>query len=233
VQETGARSLLEVGCGTAHWLAKLSAPGMSLHGLDLSAGMLREAKARRLGAALVCGRASSLPYRSASFDLILCINAIHHFDSPERFIAEARRLLRPGGALVILGSDPHQAQNIWYVYDYFEGTREVDLARFPQWGIVLGWMIDQGFNPVTWQIADIIVDHKKGRSVLDDPFLARNSTSQLALLSDDAYQAGINRIKTALHDAEAEGRDLLFPVVLPLGLIVGRVSHGEVDTGRT
>ncbi|MBU0926179.1 MAG: methyltransferase domain-containing protein [Spirochaetes bacterium] len=45
--------------------------------------------------------ARALPYADASFDLVAVANSLHHFEDPSRVVAEALRVLRPGGALVV------------------------------------------------------------------------------------------------------------------------------------
>jgi ubiquinone/menaquinone biosynthesis C-methylase UbiE len=222
-QELGARRVLEVGCGTGHYLAGLQAMPAQLYGLDLSRGMLAQAQRREVPMALLRGRAGKLPFADATFDLVYCVNAIHHFGQQRAFVAEARRLLRPGGALAVIGMDPRVHRDRWYVYDYFEGTYEVDLARFPSWGMVLDWMAEAGFERVEWRLVERILVHKAGRAVLDDPFLHKDAVSQLSLLADEAYAAGLSRIKEALASAEVRGEALTFPTDLLLALHVGRV----------
>jgi ubiquinone/menaquinone biosynthesis C-methylase UbiE len=62
------------------------------------------------------------------------VNAIHHFERLDLFIAEARRLLRPGGTLAVIGMDPHHGRDHWCVYDYFPEAKVTDLARYPSSG---------------------------------------------------------------------------------------------------
>jgi len=219
----GAGRLLEVGCGTGHWLAGLGASSSQLYGLDLSAGMLAQARQRQEGLALVRGRAGQIPFPDASLDLVYCVNAIHHFQEQPGFIAEARRVLRPGGALAVVGTDPRTHRGGWYLYDYFDGTYETDLARFPSWGTVLDWMVACDFQPIEWRIVEQILDHKAGRAIFADPYLQKDAVSQLSLLSDDAYAAGLARIETALAAAEVAGETLTFPTDLLLAMLVGRV----------
>jgi ubiquinone/menaquinone biosynthesis C-methylase UbiE len=223
-RELGAGRLLEVGCGTGHWLSRLSPAAQKRHGLDLSPGMLVRARERAEHIDLVRGYAGRLPYVSASFDLIYCVNAIHHFDDPAAFIHQARRLLRPGGALVVVGMDPHTRQNAWYVYDYFEGTQQTDLRRFPSSGTILDWMAAAGFRHVSWGEVDWIHDPKVGRAVLDDPFLRKDACSQLALLDDNAYAAGLRRIEAALTRTEALGETLTFPSDITTIMLTGWLS---------
>ncbi|MBN1145795.1 MAG: class I SAM-dependent methyltransferase [Anaerolineales bacterium] len=226
-RSSGARQILEAGCGTAHWLARLYrelGAQVALYGLDLSGGMLAQASRCALPLRLLCGRAEQMPLAPQSFDLVYCLNAIHHFEQPRAFIHEARRLLRPGGALAIIGTDPRGRQDKWYLYDYFAGTFETDLARFPSWGTMLDWLIGAGFQPLTLRLVEHIHAPKLGEAVLDDPFLRKEACSQLALLDDQAYQAGIQRIKQALASARDRGECLVFATDIYLYMLTARLS---------
>ena len=223
VQDLSAERVLEVGCGTGRWLADLQPVVHQSAGLDLSAGMLQQARKREVQFRLVQGRAEQLPFPGATFDLLYCVNALHHFSYPRTFISEARRLLRPDGALAVVGMDPHGAREQWYVYHYFEGTYEADVERFPSRKTVLDWMAAEGLREINWRLVEHILHPWVGRAVLDDPFLEKDSTSQLVLLTDEAYTAGLRRIEAALAQAEAAGKTLVFPVDIPLAMLVGRV----------
>jgi ubiquinone/menaquinone biosynthesis C-methylase UbiE len=223
-RQLGAERVLEVGCGTGRWLADLHEITAHLHGLDLSAGMLSKAQDRSKLLRLVRGRADRLSFPASSFDLVYCVNAIHHFDQQREFVFEARRLLRSGGALAVIGMDPHDRREGYYLYRFFHGAYETDLVRFPSWGTVLDWMALAGFEQVTWRVAERIYDQKVGRSVLEDPFLDQSATSQLTLLSDEAYAEGIARIRAAVEAAEAVGEQEIFPVDILIGMVVGWVG---------
>lgn len=184
--------------------------------------MLRQARRRRASLHLVRGDSGQLPYPDAASDLVYCVDAVHHFDRPRDFISRVRRLLRPGGALSVRGSDPHGRKDSWYAYHYFEGTYETDLDHFPSRSTLVGWMTAAGFTEIGWQQVERIVDHRQGRQVLDDPFLAKDSCSQLALLTDQAYATGLSRIKRALRVAEVRRETLCFPVDICRGALVGR-----------
>jgi ubiquinone/menaquinone biosynthesis C-methylase UbiE len=214
---------LEVGCGTGHWLGVLAPHTRQIFGLDLSAGMLRQARRQAPASPLAQGQAGQLPFASASFDLLICVNALHHFPNPRAFIAESRRLLRPGGAWVNIGMDPHAGRDHWYLYDYFPGTLATDRQRFPSVGTLMDWVRAAGFERAAWLTPERISNTQRGRAVLDDPFLQQHGTSQLALLSDEAYQAGLARLRQALDAAEAAGEGLEFVSEIWMSAVVARV----------
>ncbi|MBI5031400.1 MAG: class I SAM-dependent methyltransferase [Chloroflexi bacterium] len=214
-----AKRILEVGCGTGYWLAALHSVAPHLYGLDLSTGMLTQAQKRDASLRLVHGVATQLPFDRGWFDFVFCVDAIHHFGEPRDFIAEAFRILRPEGIFAIVGSDPRCDR--WYVYDYFEGVYATDWARFPSCGTLVEWVSAEGFNRAESKNVEHIQDFHYGRNVLDDPFLRKNSCSQLALLSNNAYQTGIAKIETALRNAESRGATLIFRTELFIHMLVG------------
>ena len=217
-----ARCILEVGCGTGRWLAALSNIADCCHGLDLSAGMLAQAQTHGTHIHLTRGRGGVLPFPNATFDMIYCVNAIHHFTKQHAFIREAWRLLRPGGVFATIGTYPHDRRDSWYVYDYFDGTYETDLARFPSRKTVLDWVAGAGFQQIKHQIIETIVDHKVGRTILDDLFLQKHATSQLALLSDAAYARGRHKLETDIATAEANRQTLVFQAEIKMELLSGQ-----------
>ena len=224
-QRLNASRILEVGCGTCHWLAQMHRVSGELHGLDLSTGMLNQAQERRTGLRLINGYANRLPFASGMFDLVFCVNAIHHFQDSRGFISEAARVLRWGGALAVVGNDPHGRRESWFVYRYFDGVYETDLMRFPAWRTVREWMFEDGFEGIEWREVERIVDPKYGHGVFDDPFLKKNSCSQLALLTEEAYRAGLERIEADLVEAEARGETLVFATDILTAMLTGRKAR--------
>lgn len=88
---------LDVGGGTGR--AARALPEVDVTVVDAAAGMLRGA--RRRGVAGVRGDATRLPICDASVDAVLALDALHHFPDQGGALAEARRVLRPGGVLVV------------------------------------------------------------------------------------------------------------------------------------
>lgn len=96
----GARAALDLGCGAGAktpWLADCAAPGALVVGLELDHMALRAAPPGQW----LAGDAHTLPLRDASFDIIWCVAALGLFRAPGRALAEMRRALCPGGALVV------------------------------------------------------------------------------------------------------------------------------------
>jgi len=216
--------VLEVGCGTGHWLGVLAPHTCQMVGLDLSAGMLGHARRQVPASGLAQGQAGRLPFAGASFDLLLCVNALHHFPDPRAFIAESRRVLRPGGTWVNVGMDPHAGRDHWYLYDIFPGTLATDQARFPSAGTLVDWVKAAGFERAAWLTPERIRSTLAGRAVLADPFLQKHGTSQLALLSEAAYQAGLARLHSVLDAADAAGQQLTFEADLWMSAVVARAG---------
>jgi SAM-dependent methyltransferase len=225
--KTSAEMILEVGCGTGRWLAGLESrlDSVQLCGLDFSFGMLEQAQKRTAPHQLVQGKASQLAFTANTFDLIFCVNALHHFHDPQKFIWETRQTLRPQGKLAIIGQVPQDRRNRWYVYDYFEGVYEKDLECFPSWGNVMDWIVSAGFKAIEWHPLHWIRDDKQGWEVLKDPFLQKHAVSQLAMLNEADYAAGIEKIKRALVRADTNEETLIFPARLRLDLLVGTITQ--------
>lgn len=96
------RSVLDVGCGTGIFAARLDrvlGPDRVV-GCDLSAGMLAEAAGRSREVGWVRGDSARLPLRSGTVDAVVCTQAFHFFDQPAAW-AEFRRVLAPGGHALV------------------------------------------------------------------------------------------------------------------------------------
>jgi ubiquinone/menaquinone biosynthesis C-methylase UbiE len=105
VGTTPGRRLLDVGCGTGRGLADLRETGARLFGSDASVDMLARASAacpdRRPG--LTAAHAQHLPFRAASFDLVISLNFLHLFsvETQRQMVIEMKRVLKPGGRLIL------------------------------------------------------------------------------------------------------------------------------------
>ncbi len=124
VARSGRLAVLDVGAGTGRYLAAVVEMAASEHDVvchgvacDANRFMLSSgaAAARDLRAQphRVVGLAEALPFREASFDAVLCFNAIQHFDL-EAFLCEAGRVLRSGAMLIVYTRTPEQnRRTVW------------------------------------------------------------------------------------------------------------------------
>jgi 2-polyprenyl-3-methyl-5-hydroxy-6-metoxy-1,4-benzoquinol methylase len=101
------RDVLDAGCGVGYGTALLAADARSVVGVDLDPDAIAYARCR-YGAANVeyrVGDMTALELDTGSVDVVCAFETVEHLDEPERFVAEARRVLRDGGLL--LASTPH------------------------------------------------------------------------------------------------------------------------------
>jgi SAM-dependent methyltransferase len=194
-------AILEVGCGTGHWVGAVAGLSPFVAGVEPSFGMVTRARGTAPGARLVRASAEMLPWRDASFDRVFCVNALHHFADRQRFFAEARRVLRPGGGLLSIGKDPHAERDEWWVYDYFPETLDIDRARFAAVRTLRGELSRAGFAWAESSEADRIeavipVDDAFAGGVVD-----RKYTSQLTVLTEEEFAAGVERLRKAATEA--------------------------------
>lgn len=194
IGDSGGADAAEVGCGTGHWLATLRGRVRTAAGLDLSAEMLQRARMAAPFALVIRGRAENLPWAAGRFHRLFCINALHHFGDADAFMAEARRVLRPGGALLIIGLDPHTRLDQWWIYDYFPAALKADRARYLATATIRRRLEAVGFEPTT-ELAQHIRSATSFPVAIERGLVDRRATSQLMVISDGEYQEGLHRLE--------------------------------------
>lgn len=106
--DVGGLDVVELGCGTAYWSAWLARLGARPVGVDLSERQLETAAALQaehgLSFPLIHASAESVPRPDASFDLAFSEYGAAIWCEPAVWLAEAHRLLRPGGRLIFLAN---------------------------------------------------------------------------------------------------------------------------------
>jgi SAM-dependent methyltransferase len=96
----GARTLLDLACGTGLVTERLTRPGLRVYGADAAHAMVRVAAGRVPGGA-VRADARRLPLPDASLDAVAAVWLLHLVPFAADVVAEAARVLRPGGVLVV------------------------------------------------------------------------------------------------------------------------------------
>lgn len=107
VRETEVSDVLDLGCGGGHVSFAIAPFVRSVTAYDLSADMLRMVvqEAERLGFANLQtqqGRAESLPFADATFDMVCTRYSAHHWSDVGKALRETRRVLKPGGLLIAI-----------------------------------------------------------------------------------------------------------------------------------
>lgn len=98
--------LLDVGCGSGLALRIAADRGADVTGLDASEALLEHARRRVPGAQLVQGELEQLPFEDGSFDAVTGFNSFQYAARPATALAEAARVLAPGGRVLYLNWAP-------------------------------------------------------------------------------------------------------------------------------
>jgi ubiquinone/menaquinone biosynthesis C-methylase UbiE len=159
----GARpgaSVVDVGCGGGRAVAELRDRGVRAVGVDPNARMIAVARGRWPDADFRLGDAYALPLDDGSADGYRAHKVFHELADPERALAEARRVLRPRGRIVLLGHD-------WDTFvvdsDYPSLTRAIVHARADQVTAPRAarrhrnLLLDAGFADVATDVRTIVV----------------------------------------------------------------------------
>lgn len=91
--------LLDVGCGSGAWLARMRSLGWAVAGVDLDVRAV--ATARSLDLAVGCGTLVEQHLPAAHFDVLTLHHVIEHVQDPIELLTECRRLLKPEGRLIL------------------------------------------------------------------------------------------------------------------------------------
>ncbi len=131
------RRVLEIACGAGGGLDYLARHARQVIGLDYTAAVLAQAQAatRR---PLVQADAQRLPFAADSFDLVVCFEAIYYLADQAALLHESRRVLAPGGVLLLCQSNPN-----WP--DFVPGNLTTHYPSAPELARLLA---DAGFHDI-------------------------------------------------------------------------------------
>jgi SAM-dependent methyltransferase len=208
--EPGTR-LLEVGCGVGAVLAVLGQefPGIRLHGIDIEPRQLVYARGHleRAGveATLVEADATALPFRDGSFDHVWMMWFLEHVPDPPAVLAEARRVLAPGGGITAIEVDystaraePSTAAFEALVRAMVQGMAAAGWSdagtRLPGWLGAAGFRdVDPGVRPFWWRDEELRGQASYAADVLES---ALPSLAQLPDVSEDELRAGLADLRS-------------------------------------
>lgn len=133
------RGMLDLCCGPGLLALAATGRGASVAGLDFSPAMLALAAANAPGCRFVEGDAEATGLAPASFDAVVSSFGIHHVPRPERAMAEAFRVLRPGGMVAFTTWATPDDNIAWrMLFDAVRVHGDPDAAKAPPSGGGLG-----------------------------------------------------------------------------------------------
>ncbi|MGB4661173.1 MAG: class I SAM-dependent methyltransferase [Mobilitalea sp.] len=101
-----SNKVLDVVCGNGTLLKLINDKiQVQAYGVDISDNMIKEAKRKYPEMQFVTTNSALLPFQDNSFDAVTVCAAFHHFTEPDKFLKEAKRVLKPGGYIYI--ADPY------------------------------------------------------------------------------------------------------------------------------
>lgn len=118
-----AGRVLDDGCGVGIYLERLAEHARSAIGVEFDGE--RAADAGRRGQAVACAAGEALPFPSASFDLVLSHEVLEHVADDRRAAAEAVRVLKPGGRMVVFAPNrgyPFETHGVFWSGQYRFGN---------------------------------------------------------------------------------------------------------------
>lgn len=221
--------ILDMGCGTGKQLAanRPHLPGAVLVGLDLFAGMLRQAQARCQTAVWVQGDNAAAPFADGSFHYITNQFSYPHVQNKLRFFAETIRLLQPGGRFVLTNIDPW-AMPGWAIYRYFPAAWTLDEQDFLSVERLVEMLAGVGYGRVTFSRR-----HIPAPTSLADFLayaLARHRTSQFIAMADAEYAAGLAAIE---RDRQQWGDTAVIESEVCLLTIIAEKSQRDLPNRAT
>ena len=131
---------MDCGCGTGPMISLLYENDSSKNytGLDITPKMIEVAKNKNLeGVNWVVGDCENLPFEENSFDAIICSNSFHHYPNPQKFFNSAKRVLKPGGRLIL--QDYTASKFVLWIMNH----AEMPFANLMGHGDVSAYSLDQ------------------------------------------------------------------------------------------
>ncbi len=151
--DLAGRRALDVATGGGHTARTLAVAGAHVTVSDLTPEMLAAAEAHLREAVpaaaltFVVAAAEALPFDDGAFEVVSCRIAAHHFGDPRAFLAEARRVLAPGGVLLLVDNVAPENPRLGEAMNEVERLRDpshVEAYRVSTW---TGWLGEAGLEP--------------------------------------------------------------------------------------
>lgn len=158
--------VLDIAAGTGTSSAAIARAGARVTALDFSAGMIAVGRDRHPDIEFVEGDATALPFDDSSFEAVTVSFGLRNVNDPRKALAEMRRVLVPGGRLVICEFSTPPNALVRRAYDFYLSTVMPRITQvtstnpaaytylmesiqdWPTQSVLAGWIRDAGFTDV-------------------------------------------------------------------------------------
>ncbi|HEY2165288.1 MAG TPA: class I SAM-dependent methyltransferase [Gemmatimonadaceae bacterium] len=211
VRGRSVHRILDLGCGTGRFSQALATRfDAEVVGVDPSRKMLAIARGKphEPRVRYVEGRAEEIPLDAASMDMIFTSMTFHHFADRALVASECRRVLRPGGVLVVRTATREQIDSYAYI-PFIPVTREMHEAVLPTLAEIRGVFESGGIRHIS---SDLITQTIAPTWHAYAEKLAAGADSVLARVSAIELEAGLARVRR--HAAAVDPRAVTEPIDL-------------------
>ena len=187
---------LDVGCGPGSVLVQLTrAFDVEGVGVDASSTMIDVARRDAPEIEFHVGRAEHLPFGDATFDAVVTRMVVHHLDRPRAF-AEMRRVLCPGGCVVVTTTDPAGFPSFW-MRPYFPSYLDIERRRFPDAEVLRRELEEAELHHI--RVEPFVLKRRFDRETALEKLRGR-AYSTFTLMSEQEYEAGVAAAESALPE---------------------------------
>jgi SAM-dependent methyltransferase len=197
---TPGLEVLDVGCGTGGFAREIArVAGARVTGCDRSERFLEHAqRLARSSVQWVHADAGRLPFEPETFDRVLLSLVLHQLSEPAGAVAEAFRVLRPGGLVLVRTIAPEDVGER-IPERYLPAMAASDAARLPRIDTIVGWLEEAG-------LADVEVERHLRNKRLDpdeqEQELRTEARYRYSFLTEEEIEAAVEQMR---RDAAAAG----------------------------
>ncbi|MCF3934194.1 methyltransferase domain-containing protein [Acuticoccus sp. M5D2P5] len=229
--DLAGKDVLDVCCGTGDLAIALGEGGATVSAVDFVLPMAAIARDKASDAAVSVGDAESLAFADASFDVVTCAFGLWHMTDPAKALAEARRVLKPGGLYIYTAWGPAEGFDVMNIVNAAiksHGTMDIELPpspppfQFSEEASALPLLTEAGFRngALTHHIA--AKTHRSGQEVIDILYRAIVRTPMLI----DRQAASVRKLvlESIAQRAEARRVNGVFRLEWPFALGVATAA---------
>jgi ubiquinone/menaquinone biosynthesis C-methylase UbiE len=211
VRGRSIRRILDLGCGTGRFSQALATRfDADVVGVDPSRKMLAIARGKPHEPRIryVEGRAEAIPLEAGSVDMVFTSMTFHHFTDRALAASECRRVLRPGGVLLVRTATRERIDSYAYV-PFIPVTRGLHEEVLPSLAEIRGVFESAGLRHVSSELVTQTIA-PTWRAYADK--LASGGDSVLARVSSTELEPGLERVRQ--HAAAVDPRAVTEPIDL-------------------